>query len=91
MPLRCECEPGCENMAERRDCGHVACDGCTDDATNYCLTCVPVDDVDYANLVSRREELQARRAHRMCEDDVDDVAAAEWAEQQQLEDEVRNG
>lgn len=91
---RCEGEPGCDGVATRRDCGHYACDACTDDATNLCSYCVPVDDIDYLDACQRREELLTRAADRMWSDqlDVDDLAAvSEWETRQRYEQEVRNG
>lgn len=40
----CEGAPHCMNDGPRRDCGHYACDSCTDDESSRCLWCAPVGD-----------------------------------------------
>jgi hypothetical protein len=46
--MTCQGEPGCEGIGVLRDCGHHACDNCTDDETGLCIPCTPVDDLDRA-------------------------------------------
>lgn len=35
---------GCENQGALRRCGHVACDEHTDDLTELCIPCAPVEE-----------------------------------------------
>jgi hypothetical protein len=51
--MTCECLPGCENVAVRRACGHIACDACTDAESETCIYCVPVDEAEYHEAVRR--------------------------------------
>lgn len=92
----CEIDPDCDvngNLAERRDCGHWACDGCTDEETNLCLSCVPVNDPEYAEAVQRRAEFLDGLADRPSwyEGDVDDrVALSEYENRCRLNEERVN-
>lgn len=52
----CEATEKCRARGEKRSCGHFACDGCTDDATNLCLFCVPVDEELFQKAVLRYQE-----------------------------------
>lgn len=74
----CQGEPNCTGMGPRRACGHYACDDCTDEATDFCLCCCPVDDVDYNELVERREAFLSRAAN---EPDWDLIAGDRAAEE----------
>lgn len=51
----CQVEFDCVQAGKKRQCGCIACDGHTDDASDYCLVHVPVEDEDYAQAVLQNE------------------------------------
>jgi hypothetical protein len=51
----CEVFDLCCGSARLRACGHVACDECSDEATNVCLKCVPIERVEYMQLMLLEE------------------------------------
>lgn len=52
----CEVRDDCLSNGIRRACGHYACDGHTDEATEQCLWCVPVYDEDYGMAVEQAQQ-----------------------------------
>lgn len=60
----CTVTHDCHDRAERRRCGHWTCDAHTDALTNLCLWCVPVDQDEYDQQVSKQmlEEYRGEEA-----------------------------
>lgn len=51
----CDVSCECDEPVSLRLCGHHACDSHTDEASDLCLYCVPVDELDYVMCVQMAE------------------------------------
>jgi hypothetical protein len=51
----CEVFDLCSGLARRRACGHLACDGCTDPATNACLVCATTEPEEFLRFTLLQE------------------------------------